>query len=395
LRNRFLLLSLLLTALFALALLIWLPGFIEEQLSDELVRRAQLGAEVLDKSALGALTVGDRGALNQLAHGFIRSRDFLYILILDKDHKILADSGLERKDAAALEKHLPEILKSDTDAQTETRWPSTGEKVINVSRPVFYEQLRIGTIALGISARRVSLEMGILRRQLALLCGVVFIVATGLAWYLSRSLSLPLLRIAGGLETQPDAQLEKMAGKVKEFNLLVEVLVKQKNLFKASLGELESTKLQLEADLSRSREESSDLNLRLDLMTKQIERLQEKVRNTEEQSKHLIHILPLVQFATGVAPEINASMQHISQSAERLNEGLVRVRNLIDLYEKALPQTPEDLEVIRQYKSFIHYDKIREDMEELITTIRGGASWTEQLVDLLKQLSTGHLTPTK
>jgi hypothetical protein len=129
--------------------------------------------------------------------------------------------------------------------------------------------------------------------------------------------------------------------------------------------------------------------------TKQVESLQEKIRLMEDQSKHLHHILPLVQFATGVAPEIDASMRHISQSAEHLNEDLWRLRNLIELYEKALPQTPEDLEVIRQYKSFIHYDKIKQTMEELVVTIRGGASWAEQLADLLKQLSAGHLTQVK
>ena len=79
-------------------------------------------------------------------------------------------------------------------------------------------------------------------------------------------------------------------------------------------------------------------------------------------------------------------MLQIRQSAERLSEDLGRLRILIDLYEKALPQSQEDLEVIRQYKTFISYEKIREAMDELVTTIRGGASWSEQLADILKQL---------
>ena len=106
----------------------------------------------------------------------------------------------------------------------------------------------------------------------------------------------------------------------------------------------------------------------------------------EEQSRHLTRVLPVVEFATGVAPEIDTSMQQISQSAGRLSEDLGRLRNLLDLYEKALPQSQEDLEVIRQYKTFISYERIREAMDELVTTIRGGASWSEQLADILKQL---------
>lgn len=392
-RTRFLILSFTLIALFSAPLLVWLPGHTEEQLRDELIRRARLAAEMLDKSAIGALTVDDRGALNQLAKGFIRSRDVLYILILDKDRKTLADSGIQEAEAAAVQNHLSVLLRSESDSQSEGRWPETGEPVIHVSRPVFYEQLRIGTIVLGVSARRTFLQAGLLRMQMAALCGVILLVGTGLALYLARSVSLPLRRIATGLETLPDAQLERLAGKVPEFNLLVEGLVKQKNLFKASVKELEELKLQLEGDLAQSREEANGLNLRLGSMGKQIEGLQEKIRLMEEQSSHLTQVLPLVQFASTVAPEIDASMRQITQSAERLSEDLARVRNLIDLYEKALPQTPEDLEVIRQYKSFIHYDKIREAMEELVTTIRGGASWAEQLTDLLKQLSAGQVTP--
>jgi methyl-accepting chemotaxis protein len=395
LRIRFLILSLTLTALISLALLVWLPGHVEKQQKEELTRRAKLGAEVLDKAAIGALTVGDRGALNQLARGFIRSKDFLYIMILDKDGKPLADSGLEREEAVGLQRQLPELLKSDVDSQSETRWASTGERVINISRPVFYEQLRIGTIVLGISARRVSLQTTLLRNQLVLLCVTTLIVGIGLAFYLSHSLSLTLRRIAAGLETLPDKELERQAGKIKEFNFLVENLLKQKNLVKSSAGELESQKQQLGAEMAHSRQEVTDLRLRLSSANRQVEGLQDKVRLIQEQSRHLTKILPLVEFAAGVAPEIDGSMRQIGQSAERLSEDLGRVRNLIDLYDKAMPQTPEDLEVIRQYRSFIQYDKIKEAMDELIATITGGAGWIEQLTDLLKQLSNGQMTQPK
>ena len=37
------------------------------------------------------------------------------------------------------------------------------------------------------------------------------------------------------LDVLPDAQLERLAGNVKEYNLLVEGLAKQRNLFKNSL----------------------------------------------------------------------------------------------------------------------------------------------------------------
>ena len=386
-RKRFLILALTLTALTALPLLIWVPARVEEQQTEELIRRGRLATELLDKSAIGALTVYDRGALDQIAKGFIRSTDFLYVVILDKDGKLLADSGLEKEDVARVEQVFPQLLRTENDAELTAAWPRTGERAIHLSRPVFYEQLRIGTVVLGISARRVAMQTSSLRIQLLLASGVIVVVGLVLSFLVQYSLSRPILKIARNLDVLPDAQLESLAGKVEEYNLLVEGLTKQRNLFKNSLGELEAQKLQLEVELAQSREEVTGVTSKLGAMSKQVESLQEKLRAMEQQSRHLTRVLPVVEFATGIAPEIDTSMQQISQSAGRLSEDLGRLRNLIDLYEKALPQSQEDLEVIRQYKTFISYERIREAMDELVTTIRGGASWAEQLADILKQLS--------
>lgn len=394
-RNRFLILTVILTALTALPLLLWLPARVEEQQTEELVRRGRLAAELLDKSAIGALTVYDRGALDQIAKGFIRSTDFLYVVILDKNRKLLADSGLEKSDLDSVEQVFPELLRTDNDAEFPAPWPRTDETAIHLSRPVFYEQLRIGTVVLGISARRVALQVRALKTQMMLVCGAILAAGLLFSFLLQRSLSQPLRKIAQHLDVLPAAQLERLAGTVKEYNLLVEALAKQRNLFKNSLSELEAQKLQLEVELAGSREEVAGLTSKLGAMSKQVEALQEKLRAMEEQSRHLTRVLPIVEFATGIAPEIDTSMQQITQSAGRLSEDLGRLRNLIDLYEKALPQSQEDLKVIRQYKTFISYERIREAMDELVTTIRGGASWAEQLADILKQLSTATTTKSK
>ena len=342
-RNRFLILALILTALTSLPLLIWLPARVEEQQTEELVRRGRLATELLDKSAMGALTIYDRGALDQIAKGFIRSTDFLYVVILDKDGKLLADSGLEKADVSRVQEVFPQLLRTDNDAELTAAWPRTGERAIHLSRPVFYEQLRIGTVVLGISARRVATQTNALRIQMLLASVVILAVGLLVSFFMQHSLSRPLRKIAQNLDVLPDAQLESLAGKVTEYNLLVEGLTKQRNLFKNSLGELEAQKLQLEVELAQSREEVTGVTSKLGAMSKQVETLQEKMRAMEQQSRHLTRVLPVVEFATGIAPEIDTSMQQISQSAERLSDELGRLRNLLDLYEKALPQSQEDL----------------------------------------------------
>jgi len=386
LRKRFLILTSILIALILFPLLFWLPSRVEEQQTEELVRRGRLATELLDKSAMGALTVYDRGALDQVAKGFIRSADILYVAILDKDAKLLAHSGLKKDELAKVEQVFPELLRTENDAEFRALWPQTGESVIHLSRPVFYEQLRIGTVLLGISASRVEVQIRALRTQIFLLCAAILVAGLIASLMLQRSLSQPLRKIAQNLDA-PDAELESLAGDVKEYNMLVEGLTKQRNLFKTSLNELEAQKLQLEVELAEGRQELTSLTSKLSAMSKQVETLQEKLRAMEEQSRHLTRVLPVVEFATGVAPEIDTSMQQISQSAGRLSSNLGNLRNLIELYEKALPQSQDDLEVIRQYKTFISYERIRDAMDELVETIRGGASWSEQLADILKQLS--------
>jgi len=395
LRLKFLVPILALIVLFTLVAVVWVPWNVRGLLSDELIRRGKLAAETLDKSSIGALVVQDQSALNQLAKGFIRSNEVLFVVILDKEGRNLADSGVDPKDFSAIERRLPQLQATDTDFVSTDQWPSTGEPFFTIGRPVFYEQLRIGTVALGISARRILLSISQLEMQLGLMCAGLLVVGVVLAILFARSVSQPLSQIVAGMSSQSSQELEKAAGRTKELNQLVENIQKTQNLFKRSVGELEEQKLELEAALTKSEEERNLAVSRLSVMTKQSETVQAQMQSLQTQTKDLTKLLPLVEFAAGIAPEMDASMQQISGSAEQLQQNLERLQNLVSLYEKASPLVPEDMEVIRQYKNFINYDEIKQSMEELVTTIRGGANWAEQLADLLKQFSVRDLAKLK
>ncbi len=390
-RLKFLIPVLTLILLLTLPAVFWFPSQVRQLLSEELIRRAKLAAEALDKSSIGALVVQDQGALNQLAKGFIRSNEILFVLILDKEGRDLADSGIEPRNFGVVEPKLSQLQKTDVDFVAADKWPATDESFFTIGRPVFYEQLRIGTIAVGMSARRVSLSATQLQTQMVLLC--VALLGTGalLAILSARSISRRLEQIAAGIGYQASEDLERTAGSVKELNQLVESVQKSQNLFRTSVTELEQQKLELEATLARSQEEKNSAASQLSVVTKQAESLQSKMQSLQAEFKHLTKLLPLVQFATGIAPEMDASLQQISGSAEQLRQDLERLKNSVSLYEKAYHLVPEDLEVIRQYRNFINYDHIKQSMEELVTTIRGGADWAEQLADLLKQFSLGNL----
>ncbi|MEW5976046.1 MAG: hypothetical protein AB1898_09620 [Acidobacteriota bacterium] len=374
--------------LLSAAVLTWFPYQLEVLLRESLVRRGQLAAETLDKSAIGALVVYDAAALGHLAKGLIRANEFLYVVILDKDGQILADSGVAEVNQAFVRSQLPAMARSDSNrVSEETSWPETAETLLHISRPVYYEQVRIGTVGLGLSTRRVKLAVRHLQLQLALLCGAALLLGLAAAWASSRALSRRVRSVATGIESGSEPSLESAAGRIPELNLLVEQVIKTRNLFQHSLDDMENQKVQLEAQAAALQDENLGLSSRVASLSKQLETVQQEFRELEERSKRLTSILPLVQFAAGIVPEIDLSMQHVSNSAGRLREDMERLKNLIDLYEKTPPRRAQDLEVIHHYKKFINYDQIKQSLDELITTISGGATWAEQLADLLKQLA--------
>ena len=358
-------------------------------MSEELLSRGKLITEALDKASIGGLTVYDRQALDQLAKGFFRSSEILYVVIIDKDGQIMSDSGLEKQDLAGLKNFIAYVQKVESDYHDRNFWGARREDCLHLARPVYFERVRVGTILLGLSAGEVDASAKRFQHIAGILLIGVFLIGLVTSLLAAKSLSTRIRGITSGLGHLSDPEMEVLAGKTQEFNKLVESILNQKNLFKSSLAELESQSLQLQTELSLSKEENTTLSSRLSVMSKQLEGLQGKLQTFQEQSKDLTQFLPILEFASGIAPEIDSSMQQVSQSASQLSEDFDRVKNLIDLYEKALPHSPEDLEVIRQYKEFIRYETMRESLNELVATIRGGASWAEQLADVLKQLSSG------
>lgn len=386
---KFILPTILTTLLLAVGLLYWLPNQFQALQTEELLSRGKLITEALDKASIGGLTVYDRQALDQLAKGFFRSKEIFYVVIIDKDGQIMADSGVEKQDLLSLKKFISYVQKVESDYNYRSQWATTGEDCIHLARPVFFERVRVGSILVGMSTREIDSRL----KKFQTMTGLLLIGAalTGLitSFQVAKSLSSKIHAIASGIGQSSDPEMEILAGRSAELNKLVESILTQKNLFKSSLAELEPRSIQLETDLTLAKEENCTLSSRLSAMSKNIEELQERLKSIQGHSKDLAQFLPILEFASGVAPEIDSSMRQVSQSASKLSEDFERVKNLIDLYEKALPQSPEDLEVIRQYKEFIGYNTMRESINELVATIRGGSSWAEQLADILKQISSG------
>ena len=387
-RTRLLILTIFILAIPFLVLIMWLPGHMGEHLKDEVIRRGQLAAEVLDKSAIGALAINDQPALNQLAKGLIRDVDILYVIFLDKDGKVSADSGMDKATLADLQTLFPRAIRSESEwtSKPELLAPNR-EPAIHVCRPIYYEQLRIGTVMVGIAARRLELTVSQFRTQLVVFFGL-FLVAGLLATHLvAKSFSMSLAKVSEAIASLPAEGLESLAIKDPVLTELIERIRSTITSYSDTLRELESQKLQLEGDLTRMEEENVLLNSRLSNLTKQATHQQEKMRAAEAQSREIEKLGAMIQFAATIVAEVESSMRHIGRGAEHLRQHLMRLTGLVEQLEKSIQPSTEESEQVRKYKESIGYETVKQSMDELVATIQGGAGWSEQLVDLLRQLA--------
>ena len=132
----------------------------------------------------------------------------------------------------------------------------------------------------GLSTREIEASVKKFQTLAGLLLIGVSLVGLVASFLAARSLSSRIRGIASGLKPITDPEMEILAGREPENSTsLSKAFCTQKNLFKSSLAELESQSIQLETDLSLSKEENSTLSSRLSVMSKQIEELQGKTPN--------------------------------------------------------------------------------------------------------------------
>jgi methyl-accepting chemotaxis protein len=387
LKLRFLLAGLLLVLLFWLILFSYFPSQVERLFTEELLQKGKESAQNLEKMASGALVVGDRNILNQQAQSFLRTDQILYVVIQDKDGQLLAKTGLTPQTSAAIEKALPLAQKNEADWVLRDRWPPTNEGFYHLSRPVYFEQLRVGTILLGVSTRRAAAARGHLQVQITLL-GLLFGgIAVVAAMFLAKTITRPVQQLNRQLTGEAAEGEPAFACRIKELQQLHDSLGQARELYQKSIGQLEVQNLELTNQLAAIQEQNDSLSSRLNATSRQLETLQQKMKDFKPATAGPAALPPQVQFAISMTPEMNSVMQQVRQSVKSLERDFDNLIRLIDLWQTTAVASSEDLEAIRHYREYIDYDQIRQRIFELAETIESGAAWSEQLTDLLTQLS--------
>lgn len=386
-RIRFLLIAWISTLLLTGILWSYLPAQVQNVLIEEVLQKGKESAQNLENVASGALIVGDSNALEQLAKGFLRTDHILYVVVLDKDGHVVAQGGQSRQASASIERILGRARKSEADWSQADTWPQTNESYYHMARPVFYEQLRVGTLLLGISAKQATAARSLIERQILILGFAVFILTTALAWIFARSVSRPLRQLERQFDSQPEATGSRKIKGFAELLSIQEKITESRGLYEKSLRDMESLNFELTQQLASLQEKNDIISSRLNSVNRQMESLRLKISQFGTKASNSgTPIPPAVQFALSMTPEVIAAMEQIRESASTLNNDLRTMIAYISLLETAPDPSQEDFEAIRQYREFINYERIVQQVAELMETIQSGAAWSEQLANLLSQL---------
>lgn len=374
-----------------LAVWFYFPGQVERLLSDEILLRGKETAHNLERMAQGPLILGDRPALGQLAKSSLRTGEILYVVIIDKDGQTLAESlaqsGVVQLSSSNISAILPQAQKSEADWSRRDSWPFTREPFFHVARPVFYEQVRVGTIVLGVSLRQAQAAQR--RWRILIPCfGLGFLLlASVVGWVVARSAAIPMRQMVAQLADESKLALEITGSLPKELLELKDHINTNRELYQKSINELELQNLEFTQQLAQLQEKNNSQASRLNAVTRQLGSLQQRISQLPNATAEDTPLPPTVQMALSMAGEINSVMRQITANAGALQRDIQPLLHFIEQLEKAPDASPESLQAIHDAWGKISYDKIHQQIDQLMETIQGGAAWSEQMADLLKMAS--------
>lgn len=115
-----------------------------------------------------------------------------------------------------------------------------------------------------------------------------------------------------------------------------------------------------------------------------------KLRNAQEQLLNNEKMASIGQLAAGVAHEINNPVGYVNSNINSLDGYVTDIYDVLDVYqtlEQTIPEENEHRKKLKDMKSDIDFDFIRDDIKELISESKEGVLRVKQIVKDLKDFS--------
>jgi len=274
----------------------------------------------------------------------------------DRTHFLLKDSVL---------KIFPE--KSDTLTG------SYADNSVIKKRSPFSTEIMSGAIELGLNTTIIQQDKKKIRNASLIVSGVVFIIGILLGFWLSRSISVPVLA------------LRDAADKVGKGDLTQRVV----NRSGDEIGELATAFNKMVTDLEKAREERNKANLELANANDALNQTLSDLKETQDQLVQAEKMASLGQLTAGIAHEINNPINFVSANIQPLKDDLRDILEIVGVYEKVVNEylPGKEADEVRQLREKIKLDMTLKEVNDLLKGMEEGAKRTSEIVKGLRNFS--------
>jgi PAS domain S-box-containing protein len=205
---------------------LYLPGRAEERILRTVVAEARDISRIAAFSVAPALVFGDPAAGVELLRGADTTTDVAYIVVADANGKVFAAIHEDRARAA---RYTEAFSASEITPEV---------SIHRTALPIVYEGRRLGTLYVGLSLDTVHAEVASMRRTIAAVSGLVFLlgllVAIGIGAFVTRPLSQMVettKQIARGQwqRRTPVHSLDEVGELAHSFNTMLDALDHARN----------------------------------------------------------------------------------------------------------------------------------------------------------------------
>src|SRR6186713_340434 len=212
----------------------------------------------------------------------------------DNDHKSfkLSDSLLKTYPEDTVNRHTTHLKKS-----------------IIKKRSEFTSDMMNGAIELAVTTEYIEMGKRKIRTTSLIVSGVVFVIGILIGFWLSRSISIPVLA------------LRDAADKVGEGDLTQRVI----NNSGDEIGELATAFNKMVVDLARAREELSKANLNLASANEELHKTVADLKAAQEQLIQAEKMASLGQLTAGIAHELNNPINFVTANIQPLKDDMADI----------------------------------------------------------------------
>ena len=264
------------------------------------------------------------------------------------------------------------VLRTFPD-DTVNRHKAHSKNSIIKKRSEFASDMMNGAIELAVTTEYIEMGKKKIRTTSLIVSGVVFVIGILIGFWLSRSISIPVLA------------LRDAADKVGEGDLTQRVI----NRSGDEIGDLGRAFNKMVADLEKAREELNKANLNLASTNEELHKTVADLKAAQEQLIQAEKMASLGQLTAGIAHELNNPINFVTANIQPLKDDMADLIKFIESYDEIIrtKELKNEFSEIEKIKQAGNIEFTKQEINNLLKGIEDGATRTSEIVKGLKNFS--------